>query len=54
MTHQERQDLAEALLVQGEMREHDKYVQEGNVFTLPNDDRREDDEFLWGDPTFGP
>jgi len=29
---QDRQELSEALLVQGEMREHDRYVQEGNVF----------------------
>jgi len=28
----DRQDLAEALLVQGEMMEHNRYVQEGNVF----------------------
>mmetsp|Transcript_518 Transcript_518/g.1038 ORF Transcript_518/g.1038 Transcript_518/m.1038 type:complete len:186 (-) Transcript_518:307-864(-) len=28
----DRQHLAEALLVQGEMMEHERYVQEGNVF----------------------
>ncbi|KAL3808459.1 hypothetical protein ACHAXA_008289 [Cyclostephanos tholiformis] len=27
-----RQELSEALLVQGEMREHQRYVEEGNVF----------------------
>ena len=31
---QERQDLSEALLVQGEMREHQRYVEEGNVFPV--------------------
>lgn len=31
----DRQDLSEALLVQGEMREHQRYVEEGNVFPMP-------------------
>ena len=33
---QQRQELSEALLVQGEMIEHDMYVQEGNVFPANN------------------
>lgn len=66
----DRQDLAEALLIQGEVREHDRYVQEGNVPRLPFDDanimdspmidtlplwRDEGDEFYWEDaPPMGP
>lgn len=59
----DRQDLSEALLVQGEMREHQRYVQDGNIFAYEanglenNMDNsspqpsvwREEDDFLWGD-----
>lgn len=31
---QDRQELSEALLVQGEMREHERYVGEGDVFPM--------------------
>eukprot|EP00578_Thalassiosira_sp_NH16_P012053 CAMPEP_0181112060 /NCGR_PEP_ID=MMETSP1071-20121207/19613_1 /TAXON_ID=35127 /ORGANISM="Thalassiosira sp., Strain NH16" /LENGTH=177 /DNA_ID=CAMNT_0023196007 /DNA_START=113 /DNA_END=646 /DNA_ORIENTATION=- len=58
----DRQDLSEALLVQGEMREHQRYVQDGNIFAyeenglVNNMDNsnpqpsawREEGEFQWG------
>lgn len=54
----ERHGLSEALLVQGEIREHQRYVQEGNVFNFDvnngNDSNPgtsgwgQDDEFFWG------
>jgi hypothetical protein len=31
---QDRQELSEALIVQGEMREHERYVGEGDVFPM--------------------
>jgi hypothetical protein len=34
LSKQDRQELSEALLVQGEMREHERYVGEGNVFPM--------------------
>ena len=33
-TWQERHQLAEALLVQGEMREHQRYIDDGNIFVF--------------------
>ena len=36
-SQQDRQELSEALLVQGEMREHQRYVEEGDVFPMSYD-----------------
>ena len=37
LSKQDRQELSEALLVQGEMREHQRYVEEGDVFPMSYD-----------------
>lgn len=54
LVHQDRQDLAEALLVQGEIMEHERYMQEGNnIFPTTESPMTpvwgQDDEQIWGD-----
>mmetsp|Transcript_24269 Transcript_24269/g.41530 ORF Transcript_24269/g.41530 Transcript_24269/m.41530 type:complete len:142 (-) Transcript_24269:244-669(-) len=46
----ERQDLSEALLVQGEMLEHDIYIQQGNFFNPDEiiENRVDDGDDFWG------
>ena len=58
----DRQDLSEALLVQGEVREHDGYIEDGNAFSPamigadlgPEMPILRDEGFYWGDAPLAP
>ncbi|KAL7543371.1 hypothetical protein ACHAXR_012718 [Thalassiosira sp. AJA248-18] len=56
----ERQALSEALLVQGEMMEHNRYIQEGNLLPVSDNTSpqpsvwREEDDLFFGAPPLDP